>query len=97
MLHEQLGASILEKYEMPLLRLEDEGIELPLADGKMHCATCHNPHPKGIIGRKEAAIGAGEKQLLRIPDVHDLCMVCHTEDSIEEYSQRFRFLSTGKP
>jgi hypothetical protein len=72
------------------LRLEDEGIELPLADGRMHCATCHNPHPKGIIGRKEAAIGAGEQQFLRISSVHDLCRVCHKEESIEEYSERFQ-------
>ena len=90
MVHEQLEAESLEKYEAPLLRLEDEGIELPLADGRMHCATCHNPHPKGIIGRKEAAIGAGEKYFLRISSVHDLCMVCHKEESIEEYIQRFQ-------
>ena len=89
MLHEQLGAETLEQYEVPLLRLEDEGIELPLADGRMHCATCHNPHPKGIIGRKEAAIGAGEEQLLRISDVQDLCGVCHGEESLKEYIQRF--------
>ena len=90
MLHEQLGAETLEKYEVPLLRFEDEGLELPLADGRMHCATCHNPHPKGIIGRKEAAIGAGEKYFLRIADVHGLCRVCHGEESIEEYLQRFQ-------
>ena len=90
MVHEQLEAVSLEKYEAPLLRLEDEGIELPLAEGRMHCATCHNPHPKGIIGRKEGAIGAGEKHFLRISSVHDLCMVCHQEESIEEYIQRFQ-------
>ena len=95
MVHEQLEAESLEKYEAPLLRLEDEGIELPLADGRMHCATCHNPHPKGIIGRKEAAIGAGEKHFLRIVSVHDLCMVCHKEESIEGYIQRFQYGKKG--
>jgi hypothetical protein len=95
MVHEQLEAESLEKYEAPLMRLEDEGIELPLAEGRMHCATCHNPHPKGIIGRKEAAIGAGEKHFLRIVSVHDLCMVCHQEESIEEYIQRFQYGEKG--
>lgn len=95
MLHEGLAAGSLEKYEAPLLRLEDEGLELPLADGRMHCATCHNPHPKGIIGRKEGAIGAGEKYFLRIVSVHDLCMVCHKEESIEEYIQRFQYRKQG--
>jgi hypothetical protein len=91
MVHEKLEAEMLEKYEAPLQRLEDEGIELPLADGRVHCATCHNPHPKGIIGRKEAAIGAGEKHFLRISSTYDLCMVCHEEESIEDYIQLFQY------
>lgn len=87
--HERLAAQILEKYHAPLLRLEDEGIELPLAEGRMHCATCHNPHPEGIIGRKEAAIGGGEEHFLRMERVRDMCRVCHEEESIEEYIERF--------
>ena len=88
--HEQLGRDNLSANKAALHKLEQEGIELPLADGRMHCATCHNPHPKGIIGRKEAALGAGEKYFLRIPRTHDLCVVCHTDESIEEYMQRFQ-------
>lgn len=88
--HVKLGADTLSANEAALHKLEQEGIELPLEDGRMHCATCHNPHPKGIIGRKEAAIGAGEKYFLRISSAHDLCLVCHTDESIEEYMQLFQ-------
>jgi len=95
MVHEQLDTEIMENYEVPLRGLEDEGSELPLAEGRMHCATCHNPHPKGIIGRKEAAIGAGEKHFLRIVTVYDLCAVCHKEESIEGYIQRFQYGKKG--
>jgi RNase P subunit RPR2 len=88
--HEQLESDTLSAKEAALYKLDEEGIELPLEDGRMHCATCHNPHPEGIIGRKEAAIGAGEKYFLRIPNTHDLCVVCHADESIEEYMQRFQ-------
>ena len=88
--HEALEADAFKANEAALLKLDEEGIELPLVDGRMHCATCHNPHPKGIIGRKKAAIGAGEKHFLRIPKDYDLCGVCHTEKSLEEYIQRFQ-------
>lgn len=68
--------------------LQKDGLELPLADGRMHCSTCHNQHPEGIIGRKEAAIGAGEEHLLRIPTNH-LCAVCHTDKPVSTYMKRF--------
>jgi hypothetical protein len=88
--HEALEADAFKANEASLLKLDEEGIELPLVDGRMHCATCHNPHLKGIIGRKKAAIGAGEKYFLRIPKVNDLCGACHAEKSLEEYIQRFQ-------
>lgn len=87
--HERLGADTLRDRLAVLGKLEQEGIELPLADGRMHCATCHNPHPKGIIGRKEAAIGAGGKFFLRITNTRDLCVACHTDKPVEEYLQNF--------
>lgn len=88
--HEQLGSDAMRAKEAVLQKLDEEGIELPLADGRMHCATCHNPHPEGIIGRKKAAVGAGEKFFLRIPDPHDLCIACHADESIDEYIRRFQ-------
>ena len=87
--HEKLNAEELKANEAALHKLEQEGTELPLADGRMHCATCHNPHPQGIIGRKKAAIGAGEKYNLRIPDSQALCAVCHTDTDIKKYMKRF--------
>jgi hypothetical protein len=78
----------LDAHKMVLDNLQNDYIELPLADGKMHCSTCHNQHPEGIIGRKEAAIGAGEEHLLRIPTNH-LCAVCHTDKPVSTYMERF--------
>ena len=88
--HEQLGRDTLNAHIAALNKLEQEGIELPLADGRMHCATCHNPHAEGIIGRKEAALGAGEKYFLRTPSANDLCVACHTDEPAEKYMQRFQ-------
>ncbi len=50
---------------------------LPLdAQGKTTCATCHNPHDKGVISaEKPAAKGAGSTHRLRLPD--PMCKWCH--------------------
>ena len=79
----------IDKHKMILESLQHEGYELPLADGKMHCSTCHNQHPKGVIGRKEAAIGAGEEHFLRLP-TKDLCAVCHTDKPVRTYMESFQ-------
>ena len=42
--------------------------------GKVFCATCHNPHARGVVRRAEAARGAGESKHLRMPE---LCGNCH--------------------
>ena len=88
--HEQPARDALRASDGALAQLADAGLELPLAEGSMHCATCHNPHPRGIIGRKEAAIGAGEKYFLRIPDNLVLCGVCHRDKPVDEYIMRFK-------
>jgi hypothetical protein len=73
-----------------LQELEQGGIDLPLPGGRMHCATCHNPHPPGIIGRKEAAGGAGEKFFLRISDTQKFCRICHPDGTVDEKIKRFQ-------
>jgi len=50
---------------------------LPLDEqGRTTCATCHNPHDKGVISaEKPAAKGAGSTHRLRLPD--PMCKWCH--------------------
>jgi hypothetical protein len=53
------------------------GIVLPLNyDGTITCATCHNPHEKGVIPSERAgAKGASMKHRQRIPG--NICTKCH--------------------
>jgi hypothetical protein len=53
------------------------GIVLPLNyDGTITCATCHNPHEKGVIPSERAgAKGAGMKHRQRLPG--NICTKCH--------------------
>lgn len=53
------------------------GIVLPLNyDGKITCATCHNPHAKGVIPSGRAgAKGAGKEHRQRLPG--NICQQCH--------------------
>lgn len=56
------------------------GIVLPLDQkGRVTCATCHNPHERGVIPSDRAeARGSSEKGRLRITSVADkICLVCH--------------------
>ncbi len=63
--------------------LRSENTELPLMDNAVFCGTCHNPHQKGVLKRKEVTAGAGEKQFLRIPGGYDLCIACHNDKKIK--------------
>lgn len=53
------------------------GIILPLDyEGKIYCATCHNPHQKGVIPYERAgAPGASEHTKQRFPG--KICVACH--------------------
>ncbi len=55
---------------------ERSGIILPLeaGSGKIHCATCHNPHARGVIRNPRAARGADAPKRLR---ARSLCQNCH--------------------
>lgn len=74
-----MGADHLRKpsYNMLVMMKETEdefNIVLPLGyDGRIMCATCHNPHQKGVIPEeREAAGGASEQSRVRLPGVADM-------------------------
>jgi len=58
---------------------EHNNIVLPLSeDGMITCATCHNPHEKGVIPDVRAgAKGAGEKWRQRFAATNNMCIKCH--------------------
>jgi len=62
-------------------------IILPLdPEGKITCATCHNPHQKGVIPDKRAgAKGAGEKFRHRLTD--NMCVRCHPMRDLSKYPE----------
>ncbi|MDH5344881.1 MAG: hypothetical protein OEW59_03890 [Gammaproteobacteria bacterium] len=51
------------------------GVSLPLepGTGKVHCATCHDPHPDGLKGYPVAATPGSEYRLR----VDPMCQACH--------------------
>jgi hypothetical protein len=61
-------------------QMEDQhDIILPLnQEGMITCATCHNPHEKGVIPDIRAgAKGAGEKLRHRLANHNSMCIKCH--------------------
>jgi predicted CXXCH cytochrome family protein len=64
---------VVKRMEFTKLKV---GIELPLAqnNGEIHCATCHNPHQKGVIADKLFDVGADHRNRLR---VEKACSYCH--------------------
>lgn len=66
------------KVAASIKQLENKfGIILPFnEEGKITCATCHNPHERGVIpSEKAGAKGADEENRHRIPE--NICMQCH--------------------
>ncbi len=51
-------------------------LDLPLepGTGEVYCATCHNPHERGVIKKVSLAKGADEKSRLRSKKI---CLNCH--------------------
>ena len=72
---------MVKPSDVTLARMKQVEVEfdiiLPLdAEGKMTCATCHNPHDKGIISAdRPSARGAGSKFRHRLPG--GMCNECH--------------------
>jgi hypothetical protein len=58
------------------------GVIFPLDDaGSLTCATCHNPHERGVIPHeKDSAKGASEKYRLRVTkNGSQICQACHNK------------------
>jgi hypothetical protein len=53
------------------------GVELPLFEGRVVCATCHNPHQEGVIKIQPAATGAARQNKLRLMPGRRQCTGCH--------------------
>lgn len=65
------------KIRQQMVKMTNEkNVYLPLepATGQIYCATCHNPHERGVIKNKEHAMGADSENRLRIVP---LCQNCH--------------------
>lgn len=68
------SARVLERMQVMQRK---NGVTLPLDPntGKVFCATCHNPHARGVVRVAAAAKGADEaKHRLRMPEI---CENCH--------------------
>ena len=55
---------------------QKNNLDMPLdpTNGKIYCATCHNPHERGVIKKISLAKGADEKSRLRSKKI---CLNCH--------------------
>ncbi|MDY0349936.1 MAG: cytochrome c3 family protein [Desulfobulbaceae bacterium] len=57
--------------------VERIGVELPLFNGRIVCATCHNPHQEGVIKIAPAATGTERQNKLRLLPGRNQCTGCH--------------------
>ncbi|HHO49085.1 MAG TPA: hypothetical protein ENN06_11650 [Desulfobacteraceae bacterium] len=57
--------------------VERIGVELPLFNGRIVCATCHNPHQEGVIQIAPAATGTERQNKLRLMPGRNQCTGCH--------------------
>ena len=92
------GAYMLRRFEPALNAVKET--KLPLVDGAIHCATCHNPHEAGVLTEEHANAGAGKPYFLRTDKVIVLCIFCHAgKDAAEKLylsrTQRWRTVHDG--
>lgn len=64
----------IRKRLAKMTKKNDLGMPLDPVNGKIYCATCHNPHERGVIKKPALAKGADAKQRLRSKDN---CLYCH--------------------
>ena len=65
------------KIRQRMLKMtQKNNLDMPLdpGDGRIYCATCHNPHERGVIKKISLAKGADEKRRLRSKEI---CLNCH--------------------
>jgi hypothetical protein len=67
---------VLDAMESAIDRI---GVQLPLHNGRITCATCHNPHQAGVIEFEEAASGSSEQSRLRLSSGMWMCVGCHLD------------------
>ncbi len=70
------SGKILQAIKTSVKRI---GIELPLYNGKIICATCHNPHQPGVLKVPAASKGAGKPERLRLRTDKSICIACHVD------------------
>lgn len=66
-----------DKIRQRMIKMtQKNNLEMPLdpSNGKIYCATCHNPHERGVIKKISLAKGADEKSRLRSKQI---CLNCH--------------------
>lgn len=67
------GRKIRKRMDM-MTRKNNLDMPLDPGNGKIYCATCHNPHERGVIKKISLAKGADEKSRLRSKQI---CLNCH--------------------
>ncbi|WP_169311140.1 cytochrome c3 family protein [Thermodesulfatator indicus] len=66
--------------------IERIGVEIPLYNGRIICATCHNPHQEGVIKFKAAATGSLQYNKLRLKATTEMCLACHIDKAFHKKS-----------
>jgi predicted CXXCH cytochrome family protein len=84
------GQHKLSDYKLKSLEKQKSkfDVEIPLIENRMFCATCHNPHEKGVMQRAAAERGAGEKYFLRLPGGYELCVSCHYRKTLQDRTRQ---------
>ena len=72
--HQVVPSSKVSKRLAAMTKKNNLDLPLEPGTGKVYCATCHNPHERGVIKKASLAKGADEKNRLRSKN---LCLICH--------------------
>jgi len=72
--HLVVPSSKILKHLVRMTKKNNLDMPLEPGTGKIYCATCHNPHERGVIKKASLAKGADEKNRLRS---NNICLNCH--------------------